>query len=135
MKTKFNLPFAIIAMVVMISCDKNNDVAKGDYQSGVLIVNAGQFGHANGDVTYYNPTSGAIAQNIYNAVNEKGKSIFAGDDLQSLTVDGNNGYLVNSGGGSIPVVNINTFKLNSTFTDALLVNPRYLAVINGKAYV
>lgn len=131
MQAKFFLLILFIVSLLAINCSKSNDVVLGAYQSGVLIVNQGNFSSANGDVTYYNPLSETIDQNIFNKVNGS----FAGSDVQSLTIDGSNGYLVTSGGNSIEVININTFKLSSTFTDPLLINPRYLTAVNGKAYV
>jgi YVTN family beta-propeller protein len=130
-KTKFKLLSAFIITLTVMSCDKKNDAVKGEYQSGVFVANVGQFGHANGDITYYNPSSGVIGDNIYHNVNGS----FAGDAVQSIAVDGDNGYIVASASNTVEIVNANTFKLSSTFTNPLLINPRYLAVINGKAYV
>jgi len=130
MKTKFNLLIAFITLFAM-SCNDKKDVVKGDYQSGVLVVNAGDFSAGNGDVTYYNPSTSKAEDNIFHTVNGD----FVDGDLQSVTIDGDNGYLVGSEGNKIIINNINTFQSTSTFNDALLINPRYAAVINNKGYV
>ncbi len=61
---------------------------------------------------------------------------FPGDVLPNpITIDGDNGYLVLNGSNKIEIIDDNTFKSKSTFTDKLLDKPRYLQVINGKAYI
>ncbi len=122
---------AVTSLFFLQSCDKAADPIKGAYQSGVLIVNEGGFGAANGDVTYYNSSSSLLEQSIFKNVN----STFAGDVLQSISVEGDDGYLVLNGSNKIEVVNINTLKRKNTFTDLKLNSPRFLKVINGKAYI
>ncbi|GHM99417.1 hypothetical protein WSM22_09070 [Cytophagales bacterium WSM2-2] len=121
---------ALAFTVLFLAGCQQKDVIKGKYQSGVLVANEGGFGSANGDVTYYN-SNGTIQQAIFNAVN----GTFAGDVLQSITIDGDAGYLVLNGSNKIEVVDDNTFTRKSTITDTQLDKPRYLQVINGKAYV
>lgn len=123
--------FVITSFFFLQSCDKASDPVKGAYQSGVLIVNEGAFGSANGDITYYNPSLDVIEQNVFKKVN----SAFAGDVLQSISVEGDDGYLVLNGSSKIEIVDINTMKRKSTFTNVKLNSPRYLNVINGKAYI
>jgi YVTN family beta-propeller protein len=132
MKSKIATPLLsfLVALIFFSSCQQK-DLIKGKYESGVLIVNEGAFGSGNGDVTYYGNASGAIQQSIFKLVN----GYFAGDVLESISVDGDNGYLVLNGSNKIEIIDINSFKLNNTFTDPLLINPRYLQVINGKSYI
>jgi hypothetical protein len=123
---------AAVGLFFLQSCDKTIDpLAKGAYQSGVLIVNEGNFSASTGDVTYYNSSTNLLEQTIFKKVN----GAFAGKVLQSITVDGDNGYLVLNGDNKIEIVDINTFKRKNTFTNPKLINPRYLKVINGKAYI
>ncbi len=132
MKTNFKLVLSIMLVSIFLSsCNKTNDPVKGKYQTGVLVANEGGFGSANGDVTYYNASSTLLEQTIFKNIN----STFAGDVLQSISIDGDNGYLVLNGSNKIEIVDDNTFKSKNTFTNDKLVNPRYLQVINGKAYI
>ena len=134
MKTIFkfvHVVFAITLFLFLQSCEKASDPVKGAYQSGVLVVSEGAFGSANGDITYYNPSLDVIEQNVFKKVN----GVFAGDVLQSISVEGDDGYLVLNGSNKIEVVDINTLKRKNTFADLKLNNPRYLKVINGKAYI
>src|SRR5258706_8321587 len=128
---KSSLLIALAISFSIVSCTKSSDPVKGKYQTGTLIVNEGAFGSANGDVTYYNVSSTLLEQTIFKNVN----GTFAGDVLQSITIDGDNGYLVLNGSNKIEIIDDNTFKSKSIFTDKLLDKPRYLQVINGKAYI
>jgi YVTN family beta-propeller protein len=128
---KSSLLFALAVSYSLVSCNKSSDPVKGKYQTGVLVANEGGFGAANGDVTYYNASSDLLDQTIFKNAN----GTFAGDVLQSITIDGDNGYLVLNGSNTIEIVDDYTFKSKSTFTDKLLDKPRYLQVINGKAYI
>ncbi len=110
---------------------KDDDATKGAYQSGVLVANEGGFGSSNGDVTFYRASPAILDQNIYKTVNGS----FAGNVLESIFIDGNTGYLVINADNKIEIIDVNTFKLQNTFTDTKLINPRYLQVINGKAYI
>jgi YVTN family beta-propeller protein len=134
MKTKlkfFSLVALTSALLFLSACDKDKDPVKGDYQTGVLIVNEGNFSSSDGDITYYNASSGLQDQAIYNKVN----GAFAGKVLQSVTLDGDIGLLVLNGDNKIEIVNSNTFKTVNTFTDQKLVAPRYAEPINGKVYI
>lgn len=121
--------FSLLVIIVVLSGCQSKDVIKGKYQSGILIANEGGFGSANGDVTFY--SNGTTQQAIFKAVNGS----FAGDVLESISIDGDAGYLVLNGSNKIEVVDDNTFQRSTTWTDAKLINPRYVKVVSGKAYV
>jgi hypothetical protein len=129
MKIRFLLFVCLITL--FIGCDSDNDPVKGEYQSGVLVVNEGGFNANNGTVSYFNPSSHTLTQNIFK--NEAG--LFAGNVLQSISIDGDKGYLVLNGGNTIEIVNHHTFESISTFTSPELEKPRYVQVVNGKAYI
>jgi YVTN family beta-propeller protein len=129
MKIKFLL--LVCAVVFLQNCDSDDDLVKGEYQSGVLVMNEGGFGSNNATVTHFNPSSHSLAQNIFK--NAGGQ--FAGDVLESMAMDGDKGYLVLNGSNAIEIINHNTFQSITTFTDSDLDKPRYVQVINGKAYI
>jgi YVTN family beta-propeller protein len=132
MKSIFKIILVMpLLTLLLVSCDKNIDPINGDYQSGVLIINEGNFSASNGDITYYNSSTGINEPAIFRKVNGS----FAGNVLQSLTLDGDVAYLVLNGDNKVQVVNSNTLKLTNTLSDELLVNPRYLQIVNGKAYI
>jgi YVTN family beta-propeller protein len=132
MKTNFKLILSVALVILVLSnCTKSSDPVKGKYQTGVLVANEGAFGSSNGDVTYYNGSASLLEQTIFKNINGS----FPGDVLQSVSIDSDNGYLVLNGSNKIEIVDDNTFKSKNTFSNNLLIQPRYLQVINGKAYI
>jgi DNA-binding beta-propeller fold protein YncE len=119
-------------IVWLQGCDSDDDDnVRGEYQSGVLVANEGAFQKSTASVTHFNPETHSLTQNIF----KNAAGLFAGDVLQSITLDGDRGYLVLNGSNAIEIVDHNTFKSVATFTDPELDKPRYVQVINGKAYI
>jgi hypothetical protein len=129
MKLKFLL--CVSVAVMLLACDSDNDPVKGEYQSGVLIANEGGFTANNGSVTYFNPSTKLTSQNIF----KNSAGLFAGGVLQSISIDGDRGYLVLNASNTIEIVNHNTFESVATFTAVELDKPRYVQVIDDKAYI
>jgi hypothetical protein len=131
MKTKFTFLLLVFAGIIFLAgCDSDNDPAKKEYNSGVLIINEGKFGGGTGTIDHYDPSSGAISQNIFQ--NAQG---FAGDVLQSLTISDEQAYLVLNGDNKIEIAENTLFAGENTFTAPALDKPRYVEVIDGKAYI
>jgi hypothetical protein len=129
MKIKILLLLCVI--IALPGCDSDEDPIKGEYQSGVLVANEGGFLANNATVTYFNPNTDTLSQNIF----KNAGGLYAGDVLQSISLDGDRGYLVLNGSNAIEIVDHNTFQSIATFTDPELEKPRYLQVVNGKAYI
>ena len=127
----WKLLWVVCAVIFLQGCDSDDDQNGGAYQSGVFVANEGGFGSGNATVTFYDPTSKIVAQNIF----KNAGGLFAGDVLQSITLDGDNAYLVLNGSNAIEVVNNNTFKTVKTFTAPALDKPRYVEVIDDEAYI
>jgi YVTN family beta-propeller protein len=125
--SKCRLIQMFILCAIFFSC-KEDEGPKGKYEHGAFIVNEGGFGSANGSVTYYSDPD--AEQNIL-----KTGSGFAGDVAQSLTFHNDRGYLVVNGDNKIEVIDANTFESLSTITNKDIVAPRYVRVINDKAYI
>lgn len=118
------------AAVAFVACDSEDTGPKGKYTDGTVIVNEGGFGSANGTLSFY-PVDGEVEPNIFrNALGQ-----FAGDVVQSITFHGDKGYIVINGDNKIEIVNSNTFESAGTFTNALLDKPRYVEVVQDKAYI
>lgn len=130
MSIRYFLSMFLSSMLLFISCEDDNS-PDGRYDKGVFIVNEGAFLAGNGSITYYNPISGAIKQNIF--INPAGD--FAGDVVQSLIFNEDKAYVVVNGDNKIEVVNASTFKSIQTIVHPDLDKPRYVEIINGKAYI
>lgn len=121
----------VLALIVIISaCKKDEEVPRGEYATGVLVINEGNFSDADGSIGFYDPSSNTTLQNIYSNVNGENlsglfQSVFTYDDKT---------YILDQSSNKITVVEAETFKYIATINDGLNV-PRYMTVANGKGYV
>lgn len=129
---KISLRNALIVFVAAIafSCSDDNDAPKGKYESGVFVLNEGGSA-ANGSVSFYNSSTSEVEQNILRL----NSTSFVGLYPQSITFSGDKGYVIVGGDNRIEVVDANTFESTGTITASEIVSPRYLEVINNKAYI
>ena len=130
MKTNFYYAILITLVACLQSCSDDDSPGAKKYDEGVLIVNEGQFGAGTGTVTYLNPANGELVQNIY-----KNTEDYAGDVLQSVTLTSDKAYLVLNNDSKIEIANESTFAAEKTITAPAMVSPRYVEIINGKAYI
>jgi len=133
MKTLKNVLLFLTLSVIFIStsCTKEEDTSKhGAFSNGVFIVNEGPFQTGTGTITYFNPDSNLVKQDIFEMVN--GRPL--GNIAQSMTIYNGKGYIVVNNAGTVEVVDIATFKSEATIKN--LVNPvQFLAINATKAYV
>lgn len=124
------LAATIAFMVTFSSCDNEENKPKGDFQTGIFVVNEGNFQDADGSISFINPSSGEVTQDLFGSVNS-GRAL--GDVVQSMTIDGDFTYIVVNNSNKVEVVNANTFESSYTITDLKL--PRYFTTFKGKGYV
>jgi YVTN family beta-propeller protein len=125
------LLMAFTVIMISTSCTKDESTSpKGAFSNGIFIVNEGVFQTGAGTVTYFNPDSNLVKQDIFEVVN--GRPL--GNIAQSMTIYNGKGYIVMNNSGKVEVVDIATFKSEATILN--LTNPSQLLVIDaGKAYV
>lgn len=122
-----------------VSCDED-DVApepaptlpttKGPYAQGVFITNEGNFGTPTGEVSFYDPTTRAVAPALFNTINKRP----LGDVVQSMSIVNHKGYVVANNSNKIEVVNANTFQSVGVVNG--LAMPRFFAASDTlKGYV
>ena len=129
-KTTLQL-LALSVVLIISSCNKDDENAKnGAFSNGIFIVNEGVFQTGAGTITYFDPDSNLVKQDIFEAVN--GRPL--GNIAQSMTIYNGKGYIVMNNSGKVEVVDVATFKSEATIAD--LKNPsQFLVVDAGKAYV
>lgn len=105
------------------------------YENGIIVVNEGGITNGNASVSFISDDLSVVQNNIFSTSN--GVNAW-GDTAQSMTFDGDLGYIVVSYSQKVEVVNRYTFKSITTIGGPgkpEFLNPRYMAIANGKGYV
>jgi YVTN family beta-propeller protein len=125
------LLLAVAAIFSFTACNKDDDTTvKGAFSNGIFVVNEGPFQNGTGTVTYFDPDSNLVKQDIFEMIN--GRPL--GNIAQNMTVHNGKGYIVVNNAGTVEVVDVATFKSEGTITN--LTNPgQFLVVDDKKAYV
>ncbi len=123
--------YLFLILIAFISCchkDKINDLPTG---KGVYIVNEGNFNFGNGEVSFYDPNTNAVTNNLFQTVN--GYSL--GDVAQSMFIKDSIAFVVVNNSSKIELVKLPSFQSIRTIEIAGS-SPRYiLPVSDSIAYV
>ena len=129
---------AITGAAFFASCSDNDTftpptkyVPLGKYDSGVLVLNQGGFGHDDASVSYISADFTKSENDIFSTANT---DIMLGDTAQDIAFDGDLAYIIVNNSNKIEIVNRYTLKSQGTISTGLS-NPRYMVIYNGKGYV
>lgn len=125
----FILSWAIAAQIIS-GCANSDEIPRGEFAQGVIIVNEGNFSESNGSVGFYSESTSAVHDDLYNLAN----GVSSGGIIQSVYFYGNLAFIIDQAGNRIEVVEAETFKTVTTIEDGLNT-PRYMVVEDGKGYV
>jgi YVTN family beta-propeller protein len=104
--------------------------ANPGYATGVFVWCEGAFNANNGSISWYNPDSAKIVNNLFQSVNGRP----AGDVIQSFALAGDYGIIVANNSGKIEIVNLESFESEKTLTG--FSYPRHFAYSgNGSGYL
>ncbi len=124
----------IIPLLILFAClsschkDKTLDLPKS---KGVYIVNEGNFGFGNADVSFYNPETKTVTNDLFKTVN--GYSI--GDVAQSMYIKDSVAFIVVNNSAKIEMVKIPSFQKIRTIAISGS-SPRFILPLNDSiAYV
>lgn len=120
----------LTACLMIISCNSENDPMPPPTVSGVFIVNAGNFGQANGELSFYDPVSSAIQNGVVKTANN-GSEIGAG--IESFFIHQNMGHIVCNAPDKIEIVDNDLKYAGNPITG--LITPRYMAADGILAFV
>jgi YVTN family beta-propeller protein len=112
------------------SCDDDDNQPAGEFESGIFVINEGNFQDADGTISFINSNDGSVKQDLFGSVNN---GLALGDVVQSMTFDGDYAYVVVNNSNKIEIVKANTFVSEHTLQGLSL--PRYFTTLNGKGYV
>jgi YVTN family beta-propeller protein len=129
-RTKFTIVSLVLLTLIIAGCSNPEEVPKGEFSSGVFIVNEGNFSESNGSVGFYNESNLAIDLDIF----EKANGVSSGGVIQSIYFYQNLAFILDQVGNRIEVVEAETFKSVATISSGFNT-PRYMVVANGKGYV
>ncbi len=126
--------FCFIIPLLLISCGDDGDdngLVKPSAGSGFFIVNEGGFGNSNTSLSFYSIESGQITNNIFQSTN--GRPL--GDQSQSMTIHGHEGFIVVQNSAKIEVIDVDNFESIATISDHI-ISPRYFVGLDAdKGYV
>lgn len=131
MKKKIRLIAGLLfPVLVWISCRENIDDNQINLKTrGIYILNEGSFMAGTGDVSFFDPDSHRLTNNLFLAAN----GTPAGDILTDMLIADTLGILVVNNSNKIRVVNLNTFRL---IKDISLTMPRRIVKAGmSKAYI
>lgn len=131
---KLFLLIIISVFAVFTSCmkwDYGDDADSFDMQGpGLFICNEGNFQYGNATLSYYDPTS----MDVQNEVFIRANGYRLGDVAQSVTVYGGTGWVVANNSNVVWAIDANTFKEKGRIEN--MTSPRYIHFVSPeKAYV
>ncbi|MEJ6749487.1 MAG: YncE family protein, partial [Flavobacteriales bacterium] len=133
MKKQFTkIGMIALSITIFTSCEQDtNDVfiSEGNYENGYFVTNEGNFDSGNGSISFVS-NEGNVEDDVFASVN----SVPLGDVVQSMTIIGENAYIIVNGSAKIEVASLDSMINLATITG--LTSPRYIASVSeNKAYV
>ncbi|MHA7130219.1 YncE family protein [Algoriphagus namhaensis] len=129
MKISKNLLILLFGSLVLACNESEPERPRGEYETGILIMNEGAFGTNDGEVFHYDPLENELQPNIFESVNGRP---FAGL-LEDIVLEKDRLYLV-SNTGKVEVVNPGTFESLGAVVGDLDI-PRSVAVSGNKLFI
>lgn len=117
----------VLTTTVFAACDilGENDENIDQAPDGIYIANQGNFGDANGTITFYDPANSSVQHDIVPNI---------GSIIQSLALRGNRGYIMSNSADRIDVFDLDRQERVAQITD--VKSPRYMAFVDDStAYV
>jgi YVTN family beta-propeller protein len=116
----------LAVLILMIGCKPDPDpIPQGAYEFGIFVVNEGVYGQSSGTITYYNPDSARLVQDIFKLAN--GRDL--GNVVQSMYFYAEKVFVVVNNSNKIEVAKANDFKEIAQISG--LQQPRYFLPISA----
>jgi hypothetical protein len=118
--------FLLSVCVFITACKSDKDHPwEKDFSEGAYVVNEGKFGSNTGSLSYYDPATGTVVNDLFYMINHRP----LGDVVQSMAFAGDTGYIVVNGSNKIEVVDLHTFLSIATISG--INYPRHFLYTGG----
>ena len=130
---KFRLLAALTVLALLSGCMKWDYEETEDITSapgGLFILNEGNFQYGNATMSYYDPQTDVVQNEVFIRAN----GMKLGDVAQSMTIYDNKGWVVVNNSHVVFVIDLDNFKEIGRIEN--LTSPRYIHFVNShKAYI
>ena len=127
------LRFIALATLLLTSCMKweyGNEESFEAASWGLFITNEGNFQYGNASLSFYDPATGEVENEVFYRAN----GMKLGDVAQSMVVHNGVGWIVVNNSHVVFAIDLNTFREVGRITN--LTSPRYMHFISDdKAYI
>jgi len=127
---KFILAVGLSAGLFFTACSEEEQEIPVGFSQGVLVVNEGAFGQANGSISHIDRVTGEVTQDLFGLANG---GVLTGDVVQSVAFYDSLAFVVVNNSNKIEVVSRRTFRSVQTLESLAL--PRYMVVHEDKGYL
>ena len=136
MNARYNilrLAIVVLALASSVGCMKweyNDGESFATSGAGLFVINEGNFQYGNASLSYYNPATKTVENEVFYRAN----AMKLGDVAQSMTLYGDTGWIVVNNSHVIFAIDPTTFKEKGRIEN--LTSPRYIHFLSDeKAYV
>lgn len=127
------LAIVVLALASSVGCMKweyNGGESFATSGAGLFVINEGNFQYGNASLSYYNPATKSVENEVFYRAN----AMKLGDVAQSMTLYGDTGWIVVNNSHVIFAIDPTTFKEKGRIEN--LTSPRYIHFLSDeKAYV
>ena len=122
----------VVLSAVFVSCSDDDDPKdKKEYEKVAYVVNYGNYGKGDGEISIYDIEKETMTQDAYKTAN----AVDFTSNIQSMSVYNDVVYLMSNAGDKIDVLDAATLKALGNPVSGDITKPRYFAATGNTAYI